>query len=1258
MSVFSRSALALVVLGLSTMVLRAHDARGAWPPPENADFTDQANWPNDPGYKDRWNYWSFLPKQDPNAPAYLEADKKIGASGMSIDKAWSLTTGRPDVGIAVVDSGIKWDSPDLVNKALLNAVELKSYKPKDAQNQPCGGAGAMAGYDCNGDGLFNVADYRDDPRFTGAVMGEKCLAGMDPKKPTANDRLKGDLNRNCLIDPGDLILMFSDGKDDDGNGYTDDICGWDFYRNDNDAYDDTRYGHGTGEANDSVAEGNNMQDSIGTCPKCTFIPMRVGESFITDVNEFGKAVIYASDLRDPFDQNKHAIRVIQEALGTINQTPFSKAAIDYAYANGLTVDASMADENSRHHNMPAAANHTLPVHSIRYDGPNYRNSSTFLAFDSCTNYGGHGGVSVSGTSCASEATGRMAGILGLVYSMGLSLQNPINLTAEEVMQIMKQSADDVDVLESRTATKDSFTFYESLPGWDQRFMYGRANAYKALKMVQAGRIPPEVDIVSPAWYQPIFADRVQGAVAIMGRVVATRATSYDYVVEWAPGVEPSDDLFKPLIGEVKNVPGMNTTGGATPLATFDPRQLDTAHVPDPDSIPRCNREKTFCWGPNDRTVTLRVRAVAHYGSGDVRGEARRTIAVTNSKNGLDDDLMPGFPVDVGTSVEGSPKLADIDGDGVKEMVLPTTDGSIHVWSLKGSGPVELPGFPFRTERIDGLNPALAQLEPTVPSYQDAPAYKAGKNGGVDPDMAREAIISAPAVGDLDGDGKKEIVVATWGGTLYAIDRTGKLLPGWPKRLPLVPSCPLDPSKPKPMGDCMDLYHSWARGTYGSPVLADMDKDGKPEIVQSAFDGNIWVFKADGSQLAGWPVRVHHPLAEKTDRVMATPAVADFNGDGIPEIVTTSNEEVGGGGQAGAVFVIDGRGSAAPNGPYLPNWPVTRPSLRLFPVVATGLVASPAVADFDGDGKPDVLIQGNGAPPLVVKADPGKQPSLSNDPPNQLPGWNDPMSGQSGPGFAPTSVFGEQTQATSPDTMFPLFSQPAIGDLDQDGVPDVVMSGGSLSLAGSLAGGGLARPFQQLMAAWSGKTGFMLPGSPVVIEDFTFLNNHAIADINGDDYPEMITGSGAYFLHAADGCGVEPKGWPKFTGGWIISTSAVGDLDGNGTLEVTSATRNGFVFAWKTPGKDSGVVQWASFHHDDANTGNFSTPLGQGKLKAAPKPLVCLLPQNAPPPTQIEPGGCSCDAAGTPRADASWLAALGALALLRRKRSGSRRARRP
>src|SRR5262249_37151450 len=147
--------------------------------------------------------------------------------------------------------------------------------------------------------------------------------------------------------------------------------------------------------------------------------------------------------------------------------------------------------------------------------------------------------------------------------------------------------------------------------------------------------------------------------------------------------------------------------------------------------------------------------------------------------------------------------------------------------------------------------------------------------------------------------------------------------------------------------------------------------------------------------------------------------------------------------------------------------------------------------------------------------------------------NDPM--RTIVGLDPSSNFGPLSTAMTPDTMFPLFAQPSLGDLDQDGVLDVITSGGSLTLAEALEASSGTSNGQHLLAMWSGKTGAMMPGSPMTLEDFTFFNSQAIVDLNGDDYPEVITGSGGYFLHAYDACGREPDGWPKFTGQWIIPT---------------------------------------------------------------------------------------------------------------------------
>ena len=81
---------------------------------------------------------------------------------------------------------------------------------------------------------------------------------------------------------------------------------------------------------------------------------------------------------------------------------------------------------------------------------------------------------------------------------------------------------------------------------------------------------------------------------------------------------------------------------------------------------------------------------------------------------------------------------------------------------------------------------------------------------------------------------------------------------------------------------MDLKNGHSRGTYSAPVVVDMNKDGRPEIVIGGFDGKIWVFKADATVLEGFPVSLVSPKSDMPARIMATPTVADLNGDGIAD----------------------------------------------------------------------------------------------------------------------------------------------------------------------------------------------------------------------------------------------------------------------------------------------------------------------------------------------------------------------------------------
>ncbi len=63
-----------------------------------------------------------------------------------------------------------------------------------------------------------------------------------------------------------------------------------------------------------------------------------------------------------------------------------------------------------------------------------------------------------------------------------------------------------------------------------------------------------------------------------------------------------------------------------------------------------------------------------------------------------------------------------------------------------------------------------------------------------------------------------------------------------------------------------------------------------------------------------------------------------------------------------------------------------------------------------------------------------------------------------------------------------------------------------------------------------------------------------------------------------------------------ATPAVGDADGDGDLDVTTVTREGWSFLWDTaanPGDSDGIdacddsnEEWWTFHHDEHSTNNY------------------------------------------------------------------------
>jgi subtilisin family serine protease len=103
-----------------------------------------------------------------------------------------------------------------------------------------------------------------------------------------------DLAANAGKNPGEIA---GNGVDDDGNGYVDDVYGWDFANNDNSVFDGTSDDHGTHVAGTIGGVGGNGKGVAGVCWSIKLLNAKfLGQRGGTTANAV-KSVDYMTDLK-------------------------------------------------------------------------------------------------------------------------------------------------------------------------------------------------------------------------------------------------------------------------------------------------------------------------------------------------------------------------------------------------------------------------------------------------------------------------------------------------------------------------------------------------------------------------------------------------------------------------------------------------------------------------------------------------------------------------------------------------------------------------------------------------------------------------------------------------------------------------------------------------------------------------------------------------------------------------------------------------
>jgi serine protease len=773
-----------------------------------------------------------------------------------------------------------------------------------------------------------------------------------------------DLVANMWVNPGEDLdgdgrwtSADNNGADDDGNGYIDDVIGWDFGRGDNNPQEDAAI-HGTHVAGCASEVTDNNLNGAGVGFHVRLMAAKGARR--DTLNAVYQAMTYAVE---------NGAMIINCSWGSASFSQTYQNLINGFWNSGAVIVAAAGNDGVSTRFYPAAYTHVVSVAATTSTDhrASFSNYGTWIDISApgqgiYSTWSTNSMTTLDGTSMASPIT---SGVAGLIRAAHPSWSN------DDVVNTLISSADNIDNLN---------------PGYAGQLGSGRVNAYNALY----SSIYPNIEVL----------DNAINVVNDDGDSLLNPGESFTMITTLENHGADANNVIVAISSPDFQIADStaafgNMIRGQAVFNDTDPFLLTAGESMVPGNHPitlRITADSAYA-----ETVTVLVN-VTMYQRGFPRtlgGTVQSSPVIVDFDNDGSNEIIvgamdrnvysieadgsytSGWPNSVTGDIIAAVAVGDLDHNGVNEAVVASKDGKIYAWHANGA-PVA--NFPVTRGGMLYSGPLLADidgdltLEIIFGSFSDNKVYVLNADGSDHqgwPSAAFNKWYGSPSSGDIDGDHIDEIVYAGFDSSLYVWNGDGSLVSGFPVHLD--------------------------GQVYTAPSIGDLDLDSHPEIVVVTYTGSCYVVRYDGTIAANFPV--HYAGTN----IRSTPALADLTGDGLPEIIfgtldgnlhalTLSGTEAAGfpkpltGGIFSSPVVGDITGDALQDvvvgtlGGNLYGFDHLGNVLRNFPIMGSTqrqINSSPALGDLDRDGDMEIVVPINVADSNLVVYGYRGQASIEN-----------------------------------------------------------------------------------------------------------------------------------------------------------------------------------------------------------------------------------------------------------------------------------------